>query len=77
MAVFREVFLSENDFQAVLAHFCCYAYDSNSSEAVGKIATNQKDCHRCFFGVKVYCIAKAYHQNNSKKNWFVRYQQRS
>ena len=73
MAVFREVFHSENDFQAVLANFCCYDYGANASEAVEKIATNQKDYRRCFFGVKVYCIAKVHHQNNNKKNWFLKY----
>ena len=75
MAAFREVFLGENDFQAVLANFCCYDYGANASEAVEKIATNQKDYRRRFFDVKVYCIAKAHHQNNSKKNWFLKYLQ--
>ena len=73
MAVFRELFLSENDFQAVLANFCCSDYCANASETVEKIATNQKDYHRCFFGVKVYCIAKAHYQNSSKKIWFLKY----
>ena len=44
---FCEEFLSENDFEAVLATFCCYDYGANASEAVLKIATDQKDYHKC------------------------------
>ena len=39
--------LSENDFEAVLATFCCYDYGPNASDAVQKIATDQKDYHKC------------------------------
>ena len=39
--------LIENDFEAVLAIFCCYDYDANASETVQKIATDQKDYHEC------------------------------
>ena len=35
---FCEELLSENDFEAVLANFCCYDYGANASEAVQKIA---------------------------------------
>ena len=38
---FREVLLSENDFEAVLVHFCCYEYGANASEAVQKISTRK------------------------------------
>ena len=38
-----EELLSENDFEVVLATFCCYEY----GEALQKIATDQKDCHTC------------------------------
>ena len=31
--------LSENDFEAILANFCCYDYGANTSEAVQKIST--------------------------------------
>ena len=31
---FQEELLSENDFEAVLATFCCYYHDANSSGAV-------------------------------------------
>ena len=44
---FCEELLSENNFEAVLANFCCYDYGANSSEVVQKIATNQKDYHKC------------------------------
>ena len=36
---FWEELVSENDFEAVLATFCCYGYAANASEAVQKIAT--------------------------------------
>ena len=44
---FKEV-LSENDFEAFLATFSCYEYGANASEKVQKIATDQKDYHKCF-----------------------------
>ena len=40
---FCEELLSENDFEAVLATSCYYDYGANASEAVKKIATDQKD----------------------------------
>ena len=36
---FCEELLSENDFQAVLANFCCYDHGANASEAVQKVRT--------------------------------------
>ena len=42
-----EELLSENDFEALLTTFCCYGYGSKASEAVQKIATDQKDYHKC------------------------------
>ena len=39
---FCEELLSENDFEAVLATFCCYDYGANASDAVQKIAADQK-----------------------------------
>ena len=44
---------NENDFEAVLATFCCYDYGANASEAVRKIATYQKDYHKCSWCVIV------------------------
>ena len=45
MTVFSEEFLSENDFEDVLATLCCYDYVVNASEVVEKIAADQKDYH--------------------------------
>ena len=42
---FCEELLSENDFETILATFCCYDYGINASEAVQTIATDQKDYH--------------------------------
>ena len=39
---------SENYFEAVLATFCCYDYGANASEAFQKIATAQKEYHKCY-----------------------------
>ena len=36
---FSEELLSENDFEAVLANFCCYDYGANTYEALQKIRT--------------------------------------
>ena len=44
---FCEELLSENDFEAVLATFCCYDHGANSSEAVQKIVTDQKEYRKC------------------------------
>ena len=44
---FCEELLSENDFEPVLANFCCYNYGANAFEAVQKIATDQKEYHEC------------------------------
>ena len=38
----------KNELEAVLTTFCCYDYGANASEAVQKIATDQKDYHKCF-----------------------------
>ena len=42
-----EELLSKNDFEAVLATFCCYDYGAHASEAVQKIITDQKDYLKC------------------------------
>ena len=36
---FCEELLSENDFEAVLANFCCCDYGANASDAVQKVST--------------------------------------
>ena len=38
---FCEELLGENDFETVLASFCCYDHGVKASEAVQKIATDQ------------------------------------
>ena len=40
MSASSEDFVSEDNFDAVLATLCCYNYGAKSSEAVVKIATN-------------------------------------
>ena len=42
-----EELLSESNFEAVLTTFCCYDYGVSASEAVQKIATDQKDYQKC------------------------------
>ena len=55
-----EEVLSENNFEAVLATFCCYGYDANASEAVQKIIIDHKDYQKCSSFVIVCWIAKRY-----------------
>ena len=43
MAASSGDFLSEDDFEAVLATLCCCDYGTKSSEAVQKIATDYQD----------------------------------
>ena len=40
MAAFTEKFLSGDEFEAVLAIFCCYEYGTNATETVEKITTD-------------------------------------
>ena len=44
---FCEDLLSENDFEAVVATFCCYDYGAKASEAVQKITADQKEYRKC------------------------------
>ena len=44
---FCEELLSENGFEAVLATFCCYDHGAKASEAVQKIAADQKEYRKC------------------------------
>ena len=59
MAAFSEEFLCGYNFDAILAIFGYYCYDTNASEAVAKIATDEKDYHKCSFCF-IVCIAVAY-----------------
>ena len=58
---------NKNDFEAVLASFCCYEYNAIVSEAVQKIPTDQKDYHKCSSCVIVCWIAKIYQSITMKK----------
>ena len=44
---FWEELLSENNFEVVLATFCCCDHGDKVSEAVQKIATGQKVYRKC------------------------------
>ena len=55
---FCEEMLNENGFEAVLATFSCYEHSTMASEAVQKIATDQKEYHKCFSCVIIFWIAK-------------------
>ena len=39
--------LSENDFEGVLATFCCYDHGVKASQAVQKIDKDQKEYRKC------------------------------
>ena len=47
MATVASELLSKNDFEAVLATFCCYDHGAKASEEVQKIATDQKEYRKC------------------------------
>ena len=66
----------ENDFEAVLAYFCC-DHGANASEAVQKIATDQKDYRKCSSCVIVCCIAKIYQSVAVIKGWSLGHLRRS
>ena len=75
---FCEELPSENDFEAVLATSCCYDYDTNTSEAVQKIATDQNEYHKCPSGFMICWIAKIYQSiNNSENDWLLGHLRRS
>ena len=63
---FCEELLSENDFETVLATFCCYDHGAKASEAVQKIATDQKEYRKCSSCVIICRIAKIYLSINNK-----------
>ena len=64
---FCEELISENDVEAVSAIFSCYDYDANASEAAQKIATDQKDYHKCSSYIIACWIAKIYLSITVKK----------
>ena len=67
-----EELLCENDSEAVLATFCCYDHGAKASEAVQKIATDQKEYRKCFLCVIMCWIAKIYLSINTlTEKWLV------
>ena len=66
-----EELLSENDIEAVLATFCCYDHSAKASEAVQKIATDQKEYRKCSSCVIICWIAKIYLSINNSEKWLV------
>ena len=63
---FFEEFLCENDFETVLATFSCYDHGAKGSEAVQKIATDQKEYPKCSSCAIICWIAKTYLSINNK-----------
>ena len=68
---FCEEFLSKSDFEAVLATFGCCNHGAKASEAVHKIATDQKEYRKCFSCVVICSIAKIYLSINDSEKWLV------
>ena len=57
-------------FQGIFANFC-YDYGANASEAVQKIATDQRNYHKCSSCVITCWIAKIYQSITVKKDWLL------
>ena len=57
--------------EAVLAIFCCYDHGAKASEAVQKIATDQKEYRKCSLCVIICWIAKIYLSINNSEKWLV------
>ena len=71
---FCEELLSENDIEDVLATLCYYDHGSKASEAVQKIASDQKEYRKCSSCVLICCIAKIYlaiNQSSNIEKWLV------
>ena len=68
---FCEELISENGFEAVLSTFCCYDHGTNASEAVQKIATDQKEYPKCSLCTIICWIAKIYISINNSGNRLV------
>ena len=64
-------FLSKNDCEAVLATFCSYDHGAKVSEAVQKIAADQKGYRKCSLCVVICWIAKIYLSINKSEKWLV------
>ena len=74
---FCEKLHSENDCEAVWATFCCYDFGAKVSKTVQKIATDEKDYHKCSSCVVICWIAKIYQSITVKKGWLFTYEDTS
>ena len=63
---FCEELLSENDFEA-----CCYDHGAKDSEAVQKIATDQKEYRKSSLWVIICWTAKIYLSFSNSEKWLV------
>ena len=61
------------DFETVLATFCCYDHGAKASDAVQKIARDQKEYRKCSSRVIICWIVKIYLSVNNKLWKKVRY----
>ena len=68
---FCQEFLNKSDFEAVLATFCCCNHGAKASEAVHKIATDQKEYRKCFLCVIICSIAQIHLSLNDSEKWLV------
>ena len=62
VSIYSEDFLGGEGFKPVLAIFCSYDNSANTSEAVEKIATDEKDNRKCFLCFIVGYIATVHPQ---------------
>ena len=70
---FCEELRCENDFEAVLATFCCYDHGAKASKAVQKIAADQQEYRKCSSCLIICWIAKiSIPINNSEKSLVTR-----
>ena len=67
MSALSEDLISEDGIETVLATFCANDYGANSSEAVEKIVTDQKDYPKSSLGL----ITNPHLINNSEKGWLL------
>ena len=68
---FCKELVSEYDFEAVLISFCCYDYSDKASEAVQKMATDQKDYHKCSSCVSLLNSQSVSINNYISKSWLL------
>ena len=67
---FCEELLNENDFEAVLATFCCYDHGAKASEAVQKITTDQKKVSQMLL-LCYNLLPKIYISINNSEKWLI------